>query len=85
MINNVSSIIFKHIEAAEKFIIRPTEGALLFHEDNFVLHEWIITSTSGYSSTMPLFLYSLEEIHHDIKPATVPDLIAFVKKIFDKM
>jgi hypothetical protein len=45
----------------------------------------MITSTSGYSSTMPLFLYSLEEIHHEIKPCTVPDLIAFVKKIFDKM
>lgn len=36
MINNVCSIIFKHIEAAEKFISVPTEGAMLFNEVNFL-------------------------------------------------
>jgi len=64
---NVCEIIFKHIEAAEKYIINPTEGAQLFHENHFVLHEWFVTTTSGYSSTMPMFLYVLEEIEHEIK------------------
>lgn len=85
MIVNVCTILFKHIEAAEKFIIQPTEGALLFHEHNFTLHEWVVQTTSGYSSTMPLFLYVLEEIEHVIKPATQSELIAFMKRIFDKM
>ena len=85
MIVNVCTILFKHIEAAERFIIHPTEGALLFHERNFTLHEWEVQTTSGYSSTMPLFLYVLEEIELVIKPATLPELIAFMKRIFDKM
>lgn len=42
MITNVCQIIYTHIEAAQKFIERPTEAALLFHENNFVRHEWVI-------------------------------------------
>ena len=37
---------------------------MLFHEKNFTRQEWIIQSTNGYSSTMPLFLYVLEEIEY---------------------
>ena len=82
---NVCQIIFKHIEAAQKFIEQPTEAALLFHEHNFLRHEWVIQSTSGYSSTMPLFLYVLEDIEYVEKPAAEGDLILFMRKIFEKM
>ncbi|CDW84264.1 cyclin-y-like protein [Stylonychia lemnae] len=85
MMTNVCQIIFKHIEAAQKFIENPTEAAMLFHENNFTRHEWIIQTTSGYSSTMPLFLYSLEEIEYIEKPAAEGDLILFMRKIFEKM
>lgn len=34
---------------------------------------------------MPLFLYSLEEIENIIKPASLLDLIDFMKQVFDKM
>lgn len=85
MINMVSSIIFKHIEAAERYIEEPTQAALLFHEHNFIGHEWHIQTTSGYSSTMPLFLYVLEEIEYEDKPCAEGDLIMFMRKIFEKM
>lgn len=85
MMTNVCQIIFKHIEAAQKFIEKPTEAALLFHENNFIRHEWIIQSTGGYSSTMPLFLYVLEDIEYVEKPAAEGDLILFMRKILDKM
>jgi hypothetical protein len=42
MINNVCQIIFKHIEAAEAYIEVPTQAARLFHEHNFMGHEWNI-------------------------------------------
>ena len=85
MIMNVCAILIKHIEAAESFIKIPTEGAKLFQESNFTRHEWIVTTTSGYSSTMPLFVYVLEEIKQETKPATEGDLILFMRKIMDKM
>lgn len=85
MINNVCQIIFKHIEAAEAYIEVPTQAARLFHEHNFMGHEWNIQTTSGYSSTMPLFLYVLEEIPYHEKPCAEGDLILFMRKIFDKM
>jgi hypothetical protein len=34
---------------------------------------------------MPLFLYALEEIKIDIKPATYNDVKDYMKKIMDKM
>ena len=58
---------------------------MLFHEHNFIGHEWNIQSTSGYSSTMPLFLYVLEEIEYQDRPCAEGDLILFMRKIFDKM
>eukprot|EP00347_Sterkiella_histriomuscorum_P007487 403348732 len=39
MMTNVCQIIFKHIEAAMKFIEKPTEAAMLFHEHNFLRHK----------------------------------------------
>jgi len=45
----------------------PTEAALLFHEHNFVRHEWTVYSARGYSSTMPLFFFQFEEVpYHTI-------------------
>jgi len=64
MMKNVCSIVHKHIETAERVIKVPTEGALLFHDQNFVRGEWKIQTTSGYSSTMPLFIYVLHEIEY---------------------
>ena len=36
-------------------------------------------------ATMPLFLFVLEKIKHEIPSATVGDCILFMRKIFDKM
>lgn len=85
MMTNVSQIIANHIDAAEMYITQPTQAALLFHENNFIRHEWIVSTTSGYSSTMPLFLYVLEEIQYVEKPAAEGDIILFMRKVFEKM
>ena len=58
---------------------------MLFHEQNFKGQEWLVQTTSGYSSTMPLFLYVLEDVPFEEKPCTEGDLILFMRKIFDKM
>jgi hypothetical protein len=57
----------------------------LFHDHNFIGHEWTIQTTTGYSSTMPLFLYVLEEIEYQENPCGEGDLILFMRKIFEKM
>ena len=66
MMEHVSSIIYKHIFAAELLIPKPTEGAALFNESNQVSQEWTIQSTSGYSSTLPLFIYSYEKVNRPV-------------------
>jgi hypothetical protein len=43
----------------------PTEAALLFHEYNFIRHEWNIYSARGYSSTMPLFYFDFENVAYE--------------------
>ena len=65
--------------------MEPTEGASLFNESNFIRLHWNIQSTSGYSSTMPLFIYSYEKIVEPVKSCTEGDILAFMRKIFDKM
>ena len=57
----------------------------MFHETNFSRHEWIVQTTSGYSSTMPLFMYVLEDIEYVEKKVAEGDIILFVRKIFEKM
>jgi hypothetical protein len=42
MMENVSTLIIKHILAAELYITTPTEGASLFNESNFKRTEWNI-------------------------------------------
>jgi hypothetical protein len=58
---------------------------MLFHEQNFKGQEWLVQTTSGYSSTMPLFLYVLEDLPYEEKACNDGDLILFMRKIFDKM
>ena len=85
MLTNVSQIVFNHIEAAEEHIKAPTFAALLFHENNFIRHEWLVKTTSGYSSTMPLFVYVLEDIEYVERRVGEGDVIMFIRKVFDKM
>lgn len=85
LMENVSSIVTKHILAAELYILKPTEGASLFNESNFKRKEWNIQTTSGYSSTMPLFIYTYDQVIELIKPCSESDVLKFMRKIFDKM
>ena len=85
MMTNVCQIMFNHIEAAERYIEEPTQAALLFHENNFLRHEWLVQTTSGYSSTMPLFLYALEDVQYEERKVAEGDVILFMRKIFEKM
>lgn len=85
MMENISAFIIKHIFAAELYINPPTEGASLFNESNFKRQEWNIQTTSGYSSTMPLFIYTYEKVIEPIKPCTEADVLKFMRKIFDTM
>ena len=62
LFENVSSVLIRHIIDAERLIHVPTEAALLFYEHNFLNHEWVTYSMRGYSSTMPLFYFNLEEL-----------------------
>lgn len=82
---NVSAIIHKHIYFAELYISVPTEGAALFNESNFKRQEWNIQTTSGYGSTMPLFIYTYEKIIEPIRPCKDGDILKFMRKVIDKM
>ena len=85
MMENVCTIIIKHILAAELYISTPTEGASLFNESNFKRQEWNIQTTSGYSSTMPLFIYTYEQVIVPIRPCSEADVLKFMRKVFEKM
>jgi len=85
MMENVSSIIIKHILAAELYITTPTEGASLFSEANFKRQEWNIQTTSGYSSTMPLFIYTYQKVIEPVRPCSDSDILKFMRKIIDTM
>ncbi len=81
----VAAITIKHILAAELYIKAPTEGASLFNESNFVKMQWNIQSTSGYSCTIPIFIYSYQKVVRPIRAATESDILGFMRKIFDQM
>lgn len=70
MMTYVSSIIFKHVFTAEMLIPKPTEGAALFNESNQTRPEWMIQKTSGFSSTLPMFVYSYEPVTKPVIPCT---------------
>lgn len=59
---NVSMVLVRHIKDAELLIKRPSEAALLFHEHSFNRHEWNVSSSRGYSATIPLFYFDFHEI-----------------------
>jgi len=40
LMQKVCHIIYLHIAAAEHLIPKPTEGACLFHNQNFKPHKW---------------------------------------------
>lgn len=85
MMENVSAILIKHIFTAELYITKPTEGASLFIESNFKRQQWNIATTSGYSSTMPLFIYAYDKVIEPVRPCSESDILKFMRKIFDKM
>lgn len=85
MMENVATLIIKHVLSAELYINAPTEGASLFNESNFIRYHWNIQSTSGYSCTMPIFIYSYEKIVEPVRTCTESDILAFMRKVFDKM
>lgn len=85
MMKNVCQIIYNHIISAEKYVKSPTVGALLFDERHYGRKEWIITSSSGFNSTMPLFVYKLDRIKQDLTAPAIDDIFLMMRKIFDKM
>ena len=56
MINRVSKIMLQHILYHESKIKQPSEGAMLFHENNFRPERWRILTPHGFSATLPFFL-----------------------------
>ena len=82
---NVSHIIVSHICEAQRLIPEPTEGAKLFHEYNFMPHQWTIQTTSGYSSTMPLFYFYFEEVPYESSHPDPEDVMRFIRNMIDKM
>ena len=85
LFNNVTSIIMRHINDAQRLLPEGTEGAKLFHEMNFTPAQWNIYTANGYSSTMPLFYYYFEKIDYVETPCQQQDLTRFMRDIIDKM
>lgn len=85
LFTNVSAILLRHIKDAESLIKEPTEAALLFHEHNFLRHEWNIYSARGYSSTVPLFYFNFEEIEYDDTEPTLEQITSFLVLVIDTM
>ena len=64
MIKTVSRVILSHILSSENNIKVASPGALMFEEVNFLRKRWKIHTSSGFSSTMPVFNYVLEEVKY---------------------
>jgi hypothetical protein len=82
---NVSTIVVTHICEAQRLIPEATEGAKLFHEHNFLRHQWNIQTATGYSSTMPLFYFHFEKIEYDEEHPEQQDVMRFMRDVMDKM
>jgi len=63
----------------------PTEGAKLFHEYNFMRHQWTVDTANGYSSTAPLFHFYFEKVPYEEKHPGVEDVMRFIRDVMDKM
>jgi hypothetical protein len=81
----VSYVLIRHIHDAERLIRNPTEAALLFHEYEFIRHNWNVYSARGYSSTMPLFYFNFEEIPYRALDVDHGDVVKFMKYVIDRM
>ena len=85
LMENVSGLLIKHILSAELYVNPPSQGASLFKESNFKRQEWQIQTTGGFSSTMPLFIYSYDKIVDPVHPCSKNEIFMFYRKIFDIM
>lgn len=83
--NNVSTIILTHIQRAEKILPTPTEGALLFHEHNFLPHQWHIDTINGFAATAPIFQFQFEPVEYKEEPVEQQDVMRFMRNVLDKM
>ena len=83
--HNVSQVLIRHISDAERLISRPTEAALLFHEHNFLRHEWTVQSAMGYQPTTPLFYFNFQAVPYKEKNAQLQDVFRFMRSIIDRM
>ena len=81
----MSTVIVSHIDEAHRLIPEPTEGAKLFHEHNFVPHQWTIETANGYSSTMPLFHFYFEKIGYEEEHPDGETVMRFIRNVMDKM
>lgn len=82
---NVSHIIVNHISEAQRLIPVPTEGSKLFHEYNFMRHQWTIETMHGYSSTMPFFHFYFEKVPYEEVHPAVEDVMRFIRNVMDQM
>ena len=60
MVEKVSKIIHKHILFSEENIYVPSQGATLFDERIYKQERWVVHTTRGFSSTLPIFMYNLQ-------------------------
>lgn len=57
----------------------------MFEEVNFLRKRWKIHATTGFSSTMPMFNYVLEEVKYKPKMPQLEDIMYLYTKIFNQM
>lgn len=60
-------MIYRHIIEAQRLIPEASEGARVFHEQNFLAKQWYIYCLMGYTSTMPHFFYEIHRIDYEEK------------------
>lgn len=76
-------VLVRHIKDAELLIKKPSEAALLFHEHSVNRHEWNVSSSRGYSATIPLFYFDFSEVaYREVQP-TQEDIVKFMRWVID--
>ena len=81
MIEKVSKILHSHIMFSEENIHEPSQGATLFDERIYKQQRWVVNSTKGFSSTLPLFMYSVTKIEYEEEEWSAEDVARFIKRI----
>ena len=82
---NVALVLVRHIKDAEDLIKNPTDAALLFHEHNFLRHEWTVSTTWGYQPTTPLFYFNFKMVEYKPIPCEQQDIVKFMRSVIDRM